>query len=266
VNNFIRASFIFVLLLLAGCAKEKPAGAYVAKVNDAYLYKKDFTFSPDTNTAYRNEFIRNWVTTELLSQEARKNDIEKSDEFIELSTKAKKEILKSLWIKKYLADKEIAVTTKELEDYFNAKPDAFKLQQDAVVLNQVYVNTEEKAIQFRTVLLESDWNKTAKAFANDSSLVASATNQLRYYYQLGTGSLLNIVSELQANEVSLVIQLQKNLFTVVQVLQKVKKDEVPPFISLRNEVEKTFIEEKQKQLLEEHLKELYTQNDIDIKK
>ncbi|MFA4922935.1 MAG: hypothetical protein WC557_01950, partial [Ignavibacteriaceae bacterium] len=114
--------------------------------------------------------------------------------------------------------------------------------------------------------LESDWNKTLKAFLNDSSLVASSTNALVYYYQIGAGNLLNIITELQQNEVSLVIQLRKNLFTVVQVLQKLKKDEVPPFASLRKEIEKTFREEKQKQLIEEHLKELYSQNDIDIKK
>ncbi|MCK9210594.1 MAG: peptidylprolyl isomerase [Ignavibacteriaceae bacterium] len=266
MNNFFKASFIFVLILFAGCAKKKPAAEYVAKVNDVYLYKKDFTFSPDTNTAYKNEFIRNWVTTELLSQEARQNDLEKSDEFLELSNKARKEILKTLWLKKYLSGKEISVTSKELETYFNSKPDAFKLLQDAVVLNQVYLKQYDKAIQFRNVLLESDWNKTLKAFTNDSSLVASSTNALVYYYQIGAGNLLNIITELQPNEVSLVIQLQKNLFTVVQALQKLKKDEVPPFASLRKEIEKTFKEEKQKQLIEEHLKELYSQNDIDIKK
>ncbi|MFA6597743.1 MAG: peptidylprolyl isomerase [Ignavibacteriaceae bacterium] len=266
MNNFFKASFIFVALLFVGCAKEKPATGYVAKVNDAYLYKKDFTFSPDTNSAYKNEFIRNWVTTELLSQEARKNDIEKSDEYRELSSKANKEILKALWIKKYLEEKEIAFSSKELEAYYQNKPEAFRLHQDAVILNQVYFNQYDKAIKFRNVLLESDWNKTLKAFSNDSSLVASSTAALVYYYQIGTGSLLNIVNELQPNEVSLVLPLQNNLFTVVLLLQKLKKDEVPPFVSLRKEVEKTIREEKQKQLIEEHLKELYSQNDIDIKK
>jgi len=266
VNNFFRASFIFAVLLLVGCSKEKPTVEYVAKVNDAYLYKKDFTFSPDTNSAYKNEFIRNWVTTELLSQEARKNDLEKSDEFLELSIRANKEILRALWLKKYLSGKEITFTTKELETYFNSKPEAFKLNQDAVILNQVYLKKYDRAIQFRNVLLESDWNKTLKAFANDSSLAGSSTGTLMYNYQIGTGNLLNVVNELQPNEVSLVITLQRDLYTVVQVLQKLSRDEVPPFVSLRKEVEKTFREEKQKQLIEEHLKELYSQNDIDIKK
>jgi len=266
VNNLLKASFIFVLLILAGCAKEKPKTDYVAKVNDVYLYKKDFTFSPDSNTAYKNEFIRNWVITELLSQEARKNDFEKSDEFVELSANSGKEILKSLWLKKYLSEKEFPVTSKELEDYFNSKPEAFKNLQDAVILNQVYLTQYDKAIQFRNVLMESDWNKTLKAFANDSSLAGSSGGALVYYYQIGAGNLLNIIHELQPNEVSLVIPLQKNLFTVVQVLQKITKEEVPPFVSIRKEVEKIFREEKQKQLIEEHLKELYSQNDIDIKK
>lgn len=87
MSNFFRTSFIFALLLLTGCSKEKPSVEYVAKVNDVYLYKKDFTFSPDTNLAYRNEFIHNWVNTELLAQEACKNDLKKSDEFLELSKK-----------------------------------------------------------------------------------------------------------------------------------------------------------------------------------
>ena len=266
MNNFLRASFIIAVLIIAGCAKEKPVVEYVAKVNDVYLYKKDFTFSPDTNTAYRNEFIRNWVTTELLAQEAKKNDLEKSEQFEELSAKSEREILKSLWLKQYLAEKKITFTTQELESYFNSKPEAFKVSQDAVILNQVYITAYDIAIQFRNVLLESDWNKTLKAFANDSSLAGSTSGSLVYYYQINAGNLLNIINELQPNEVSLVIPLQKNLFTVVQVLQKIRKEEVPPFTSIKNEVEKTFREEKQKQLIEEHLKELYSQNDIDIKK
>ncbi|MDP3150444.1 MAG: peptidylprolyl isomerase [Ignavibacteria bacterium] len=266
MNNFFKTSFIFVAFFLAGCAKEKPSVEYVAKVNDVYLYKKDFTFSPDSNSANRNEFIRNWVNTELLAQEARKNDLEKSDEFIQLSHKAEKEILKSLWLKKYLSENIKPVTTKELEDYYNKKLDAFKLLQDAVILNQVYLIQYDNAIQFRSVLLESDWNKTLKAFANDSSLQSASNGELVYNYQIQTGNLLNIINELQPNEVSLVIPVQKNLFTVVQVLQKLKKDEVPPFVSIKKEVEKTFLDEKQKQLVEEHLKELYSQNDIDIKK
>jgi len=266
VNNFLRTSFIFVIALLFGCAEKKPAAEYVAKVNDAYLYKKDFTYPPDTNSAYRNEFIRKWVITELLSQEARKNNLAKSDEYLELSNKAEKEILKSLWLKKYLSEKEISFTTKELEAYYNSKPEAFKLLHDAVLINQVYFSEYDKAIQFRSVLLESDWNKTLKAFTNDSSLQASSNSALVYYYEIGAGNLLNIINELQPNEVSLVIPLRTNLFTVVQALQKLKKEEVPPFAAIKKEVEKTLREEKQKLLIEEHLKELYSQNDIDIKK
>lgn len=266
MNNFFKTSFILAVVLVVGCSKEKPTVEYVAKVNDVYLYKKDFTFSPDTNLAYRNEFIRNWVNAELLAQEALKNDIKKSDEFQELSKKAEREILKSLWLKKYLEENIKPVNSKELEVYYNAKPDAFKLLQDAVILNQVYLTQFDRAIQFRSALLESDWNKTLKAFANDSSLQSSSSNALIYNYQIEAGNLLNIISELQPNEVSLVIPVQKNLFTVVQVLQKLHKEEVPPFVSIKKEVEKTFLDEKQKQMIEEHLKELYTQNDIDIKK
>ena len=266
MSNFFRTSFIFALLLLTGCSKEKPSVEYVAKVNDVYLYKKDFTFSPDTNLAYRNEFIHNWVNTELLAQEAKKNDLEKSDEFLELSKKAEKEILKSLWLKKYLAENIKPVTSKELEFYYNSKPETFKLLQDAVILNRVYLTQYDRAIQFRSALLESDWNKTLKAFANDSSLKSSSNAELVSNYQIEAGNLLNIINELQPNEVSLVVPVQKNLFTVVQVLQKLYKEEVPPFVSIKKEVEKTFLDEKQKQMIEEHLKELYTQNDIDIKK
>jgi len=265
VNKAFVTSFIFVLFFF-GCSKEKSEGNYVAKVNDVYLYKKDFPFSPDSNEINRNEFIKNWVTTELLAQEGRKNGIQKSDEFLELSQNAEREILKSLWLKKYFADKAFTVTTPELEAYYAAKQDAFKLLQDAVVVNQAYFNKEEKAIQFRNVLLESDWNKTSKAFMNDSTLVSNASGELMYYYEFGSGNLLNIVSELQPNEVSLVIKLKNDLYTVVQLQQKLKPGDVPPFVSLRKEIERTYLEEKQKRLLEDHLKELYTQNDIDIKK
>lgn len=186
--------------------------------------------------------------------------------FLNSQKKSEREILKSLWLKKYLSEKIKPVTSKELEAYYNSKPEAFKLLQEAVILNQVYLTQYDRAIQFRGALLESDWNKTLKAFANDSSLTSSSSNELVYNYQIEAGNLLNIISELQPDEVSLVVPVQKNLFTVVQLLQKLHKEEVPPFVSIKREVEKTFLDEKQKQMIEEHLKELYTQNDIDIKK
>ncbi len=66
----------------------------------------------------------------------------------------------------------------------------------------------------------------------------------------------------------LVLYLQKNpgYYSIVQLLNKYGKESIPPFEIVKTNVEKRFIAEQKNKIIEQYLKEIYSQNEIEIRK
>lgn len=213
----------------------------------------------------KQELIRSWIDTELIYNQAKKSGIVNEEKFLYLIEKQKKEIAKALWIQNFFDEKEIVINSKEIEDYYNKNKESFKLLNDGFYFNEISFTNELKAIKFRNTLIESDWKKTTKLLKNDASVIEINTNFFQYKYKISSGILLRILERLQPNEVSLVINLELNKYTIVQLLQKYKADDIPSLEVIKDVVEQRVIEEKKKNLLQELINELYSQNEIEIK-
>ena len=88
IRHLSRLNKISLMLIaaaiLTGCGKEQPKTEYVARVNDAYLTKKELASLIDTtmvNTLHKSEVIRNWINREILFQKAKKDGIVKQDDY-----------------------------------------------------------------------------------------------------------------------------------------------------------------------------------------
>jgi hypothetical protein len=78
--------------------------------------------------------------------------------------------------------------------------------------------------------------------------------------------LSRIVKDFYPEEISIVITEKPGYYSVVQLLGKYGKQSIPPFEIIKPTVEKRFLAEKKKLLVEEYLRDLYSQNEIEIKK
>jgi hypothetical protein len=78
--------------------------------------------------------------------------------------------------------------------------------------------------------------------------------------------LSRIIKDFYPEEISIVIAEKPGYYSIVQLLSKYGKQSVPPFEILKSKVENRFRAEKKKLLVEEYLKDLYSQNEIEIKK
>ena len=80
LSKVINKKFGIILLsavALTGCGKEEPKKDFIARVDESYLTKKELSADLDTaqlQESHKNEYIRNWVETELLYQEAIRED------------------------------------------------------------------------------------------------------------------------------------------------------------------------------------------------
>jgi hypothetical protein len=263
---------LFVCLaasLFFGCGKETPQPDFVARVNNSYLTRGDLAKIIDTNNVsnfYKNEVIRNWINKEVMFQEAVKKGILKDSEFNRIIENSKKELANSLLLQSYYENEKVSYEPGELEEYFNAHQQEFRRFYNTYLMNWAVFNDEDKAVKFRTMVQESNWEKASNVFKGDSSLINSSANELLYDYEVHPEPVLRILSGLNPGEVSIVINIEPGkYYSVVQEVQKFVKDSIPPFQLIKPLVEKRFIARKKEDLIKSYIKELYSNNEIEIR-
>lgn len=258
---------ITIMFLSYGCNKKKEQEKYVAKVNNTYLTESKLNSILDSNNVQKltkNEIIRNWVTDELLYQEAVKEGITKQKYYKQLIKNSQRKISGSLLIKKILSSDKLNITDEKLENFYFAHKDDFKLFNYATLLNRISFNEEDKAILFRNTVIKSDWDKAVRLFRNDSTVVNNKTGLLLYDYQIQPKFLLRVIKGLNKNEVSLVLHYIENTYTLVQVKEKFRKGVTPPFPLIKEKVTEMYLAQKQQSLINNYLDNLRLNNDIEI--
>lgn len=260
--------FVFASIILSGCGKEKVKKDFVARVNNSYLTKEQLSSlmaGYSGKNFYREEVIRNWINQELLYQEAVKNGILKERNFISLLDNSKKELAISLFLEKHFNDEKPSYDSKEVEDYYSQHQNDFAVFYNTYYLNIADFNDENKAIKFRTLLFDSDWEKALNVFKADSSINIVRYEVLLNDYQIQPVSIQRIVSQLNPQEVSIVINYQPGHYVIVQKLQTFNKGTVPPYNVIKSEVEKRFVAKLKNDFLQSYIKDIYTNNDIEVK-
>jgi hypothetical protein len=253
--------------LFMGCGKETPHRDFIARVNKSFLSSGEMlsvTDSVSHGSFYRDEFIRNWINRELLYQQAVKEGITVSLEYKQIIEDSQKELAAALMIKKFYEDNNPEVDEKSLESYYSSHSELFSLSSDALLLNRINFNSEDKAIRFRTAVIESNWNKATNAFKRDAAVIIN--NVLFDEQEIHPAPLLRIVKELEPKEISIVLNTYENIFSVVQLLEKYPQGTIPPFGVIKDKVTARFVAGRKEMLLKDYLENLYSQNDIEIKK
>ena len=270
-TSLIRIIFVIFIAasLFQGCGKESKQKKFVARVNDSYLTKEDLARMMDTSSVsnfYKNEVIRNWINREVLYQQAEKQGIVKEDNFKRIMHEAQKELAGSLLLQKYFEDeKSSSYQPSELEDFYNNHKDDFKRFHDSYLISLAIFNNEDKAIKFRTIALESNWDKASNIFKDEPSIIEREENELFYDYQIQPAALYRVVSEMDPNEISTIINEEPGKYAVAQLIDKFEQGAIPPYDAVKQSVLDEFIAQKKEELLNNYLKELYSNNKIEIR-
>jgi hypothetical protein len=265
--NKIKLLFI-AATILTGCGKEQPKAEYVARVNDAYLTKAElasFIDTTDENALHKSEVIRNWIDREVLYQKAVEEGILDKDEYKRIIKNSGKELAGVILLNKYVAGKKIQFEQRDIINYFKKNSNDFKLASNSYLLNIIHFSNEDRAVEFRSLLLDSDWQKALNVFYDDSTLISSKNSVFLKEQDISSIKVLRMVKRLHPLEISIVISEREGYYTVVQVLKKYSEGSLPEFNVIKKEVEKRFIAEKRKEQLENYIKDLYSTNEIEVR-
>jgi len=267
-NITIAANLFIAVTFITGCGKEKLREDFIARVNQSYLTAENLSADLGTSglqLSHRNEYIRNWIETELLYKAALKEGIPGDEEYQRILNKSKKELAKAFLINRLLTKEPVEFKPEEPEAYYNSHKSDFRLFHDAYHYNSIIFNDEDKAILFRGTLIESDWNKTANIFHNEKSILAETPDCFENDYQIQPRNLFAIMQDLQPNEAGIVLNTEPDRFMVVQLIRKYRQNEIPEFDVIRVLVKERFLMEKRGQIARNYVKNLYAKYEVELK-
>lgn len=268
-QKILAINLALILLFLIACEEKKQPQEYVAKVGNTILTKEgleNYLSGDKYEKKFKNEFVRQWIDEELLYLEAEDNEFTNSKYYLSLLETAKKQIAASILLENYFEENFSKPSDAQLNLFYNNVNESFMLADDGYILNIFEFNNEQNAFDFRNQALQSNWITAKKIFENDSSVTFISDEDFYFGYRLSPLHLSRSVKALNAGEISLVIQKEPSLFTVVQLVKIINKNTIPDFSLVKNEVEEIYYFEKRKELFGKYLEQLYSKYNVELKK
>jgi len=257
------------LLVFSGCSEETKKTDYIARVNETYLTREEFASLADTsnlNSFQKDQLIKNWIYNEMLFQTAKDKGITNREDYKNYIAKSSKELAGAMLIEEFAESEEINYSDEDLINYFEKNKNYFRLNINSYLINKVYFDKEDKAIEFRSLALESDWENSVNIFSSDSSLLRNKSAGLIEENNVYPLQLSRIIKDLYPEEISIVITEKPGYYSVVQKITNFDKESIPPFEIIKSQVAQRFMAEMKRKVIENYLKELYSENEIEIKK
>lgn len=261
--------FLFLLLAAASCSEEEKEPKEIARVGGTILTEDELSSALNDyqyRAKVREEFITNWIEQEVLYQKAVDEGITDDKEYNSIIERSQKELAAALLIKKMLDENIQEPALDDLKNFYEKYKEDFRLQDDTYSYNFAQFNNYEKAIQFRSVLVASDWDKAVNVFRSDVSLLRTIRREFIPGYKLQPVTLRKIMSVLIPNEASIVLETEPMKFTVVQLLEKINKDDIPSFEAAKEAVKERYEASRNKEFIREYIDQLIADHNIEIKR
>ena len=268
-SNRIIEGIIFPLFIFSACSETEKPDSYVARVNNSYLTEVEFAEMIDSQFVSEKSkatLIKNWVKQEILYQEAVKQGMTDTKNYKRSIEDTKRQLAASLVLQNFAASSQPVVTQEELENYYNENKTSFRIPFNAYYLNRINFSDRETAVMFRTELMTNGWTEAVNKFSSDLSLVKLESEVLISEQDIYPVRLLRILEGLYPLEISIVIPDERGYYTVVQLLDKYSAQAIPPFEAVKSEVERRYKAALTELALENYINDLYSLNEIEIKK
>lgn len=144
-------------LALLSCVRNAPPKDYLARVEDTYLTMEDLKFlsilNPDGKVpdAQLQSFINNWIDTQMLSQQALKQDMDKDPYLKSRLENFYRHLLADTYAR-YDIYKNIAVSDQEIQDYYDQHHQVFLWEHDAAEVVHYFTSSQDTAREIYNIL------------------------------------------------------------------------------------------------------------------
>lgn len=252
-------------VVVASCNRRPPDEEIVARVGDVYLTHKDLEkrldlegFSPDQI----NRYVERWVNREVLYQEAQRLGLENTEELAWELELVEKEFLINKLLERTYAEK-VQVTEEMVTSYYQSHQDLFRVNEDFVHVFHLVTETREAANLARQSLLAG---RPFEDVAREYSVgpFKDRGGDMGFIKESDViPELRRIAFRSSVNDVSSVISSSYG-YHVIKVVDKLKKDDVRPLVSVRDEIVARLRANKEQQVYYDLLYKLQNESNIHV--
>lgn len=200
----------------------------------------------------------------MLAQISIENDLLNQNNFNRVIESSKRELAAAIAIANYLKSYSVEISEVELKEYFEMNEEDYNFSDEAYILNLVSFSNEESAIRFRNNAIIAGWDKAVGQLVEDDELLESKQDKIFKLSEIQSRRISRVLQKLFNGEISLVIETELNNFVVVQQIDKIDQNSIPNFKYVKNDVYKSFLILKQKEIIRNYLDSLLTQKNIKI--
>lgn len=254
-----------VFIFLSACSEKKNDNKVVAKVNNSILTEEmlnHFLGNYKYNNKLREEFIRRWIETETLYNEAKEKGITETEEYNYNVELAKKEIAKGLLIKKFFEDYKLSIQESDLIKYYNKHLDEFRINEESYLISLLNFSNINDAEKFRLVVDNYNWESLVRQYSKEKKAKIIYDKQIVLGYEIYPNIIKNYIDGMQNNEISVVIKVTDSSAYIVNLFKIYNPSDIPEFNVIKKDVLNRYTNYKKEIAFKEYLNELYSKYEI----
>ena len=265
--------FIFVMaaVLITACQRPlaKKEGNVLARVNNEYLYGSDLKglvadeASPADSIEIVKNFVRNWVKTTLMIQQAEKNLSSQQLDFEQQLNDYKNSLIifkyESEWIRQNL---DTIVSDAEIESYYQQHSSDFELKENIANLMYIVLDVDsknekkfDKAIKLPDSLMLDRLENLCKEYAN--SFYLDTATWVRFNWIEENLPVQINRPELYLNTKGFVKETEGDALYLIKFIDYKIKDDVSPIDFEYNHIRNIIINKRKMKLAKKLRDDIY---------
>ncbi len=262
-----------IVLVLIGCEREEEPGTYIARVNDEYLTREMIEEKIDhphaINDAMVQEYVNQWLTSEILYQEARRRGLDRDDRVLEPLRDVRRNLAINALLEDEIYDGILPdVTDEQIEAYYEEHLDEFMTDEPLLEVSYILFEQRNDATSFRNSVIQgADWDDTLESILNDEERAEGVfeIGERGYYHEsdLYPAEIWRAARQLGMGGVSFPIAAGGG-FYIVRHHQTIQSGNPYPLEYISNEIRERLVIERRQDRYEELLLELRRRYPIDV--
>jgi hypothetical protein len=151
------------------CAREERRPSFIARVGNAYLTEDKLPTPGDSSTLTR-DFINEWVTSELLFQEASRRGLLNAEEVQQQLESVRRRLTIDALLNEEIYRDTAEVTKEAITAYYTSHQNQFLLREDVTLVSFVRFDNRDVANTVRTRILRGTaWDTAVNESQQDSA-------------------------------------------------------------------------------------------------
>jgi peptidyl-prolyl cis-trans isomerase C len=264
---------IGVSLFIVSCEHDEKPDEYVARVNDEYLtLEMIYGRLPEThgmNEAMVREYVNQWLTSEMLYQEARRRGLDRDERVLNpLSDIRRNLAINALLEDEIYTEASERVTEADVERYYEAHLEEFTTNVPLIDISYVLFEQRTAATAFRNAVVRgTEWEVALETILNDPEQTTGVieVGERHYYHErdLYPPEIWRAARQLGAGGISFPVSTDQG-FYIVRHHGTVQGGGTYPLSYVSNEIRERLVIERRQERYQEFLLDLRQRYPIDI--